>query len=134
MIYNVGKKERITGFLCENSDRSFTLEEICDTVLTDGRGKSTVYRLVSELVGDGCVRRLSDGRTRHCTYQYIGGEHCHKHLHLKCRDCGRLIHLDEKLSRDFEKRVMSVGGFAIEEGTLLFGTCLECAEGGKVNG
>ena len=125
MGYITGKKDLIIDFLCDNHDKSFTLEEICDHILPDGKGRRTVYRIVSELVEKKCVRRISDGRTRHCTYQYIGGERCHRHLHLKCRDCGKLIHLDEKVSHDFEKKVM-VAGFAIEEGTLLFGTCKDC--------
>lgn len=128
MGYNTGKRERILAFLCENANTSYSLEEICSALTADGKGKSTVYRIVSELVAEGCLRRLSDGRTRHCTYQYVGDEHCHHHLHLKCKGCGRLVHLDEGLSRDFERAVMSVGGFLIEEGTLLFGTCKDCTE------
>ena len=128
MGYNTGKRERILAFLSDSPDASYTLEEICDALTADGKGKSTVYRIVSELVGEGCVHRLSDGRTRHCTYQYVGDEHCHHHLHLKCKGCGRLVHLDEGVSRDFERTLKSVGGFTIEEGTMLFGTCKECTE------
>lgn len=128
MGYNTGKRERILAFLKENSDTSYTLEEICAVITTDGKGKSTIYRIVSELVSKDSVRRLSDGKTRHCTYQYVGGDHCHNHLHLKCKGCGRLVHLDEELSRKFERAVLSAGGFMIEEGTLLFGTCKDCWE------
>jgi len=61
----------------------------------------------------------------------MGGDHCHKHLHLKCKGCGRLIHLDEKISHEFEESVLNIGGFAIEEGTLLLGTCVECIGGSE---
>lgn len=128
MVYTTGKRERIIDFLSENADRSFTLEEICDVTTDAGKGKSTVYRLVSELVGEGILTRLSDGRTRHCTYQYVGGELCHTHLHLKCKGCGRLVHLDHELSEKLESVVRSVGGFHIDDGAFLFGTCRECAE------
>ena len=128
MGYMTGNRERILGFLLENANSSYTLEEICAALTTDGKGKSTVYRIVSRLVAEGCVRRLSDGKTRHCTYQYVGGEHCHHHLHLKCKGCGRLVHLGEGESRRFERVLLDIGGFVIEEGTLLFGTCKECAE------
>jgi Fur family ferric uptake transcriptional regulator len=128
MGYNTGKRERILAFLRDNGDSSYSLEDICSALTSDGHGRSTVYRIVSELVGEGAVRRLSDGRTRHCTYQYVGDECCHRHLHLKCKGCGRLVHLDEDVSRDFERAVMNVGGFMIEEGTLLFGRCKDCTE------
>ena len=128
MGYSTGKKELIIELLSQNSDRSYTIEEISDTVTFDGKGKSTVYRLISELVQDGILRRLSDGRTRHCTYQYVGGEHCHKHMHLKCNGCGKLIHLDEGTTRAFEKKILTLGGFCIEEGSFLYGKCKECKE------
>lgn len=128
MRYKTGKKELILELLSRDADASYTMEEIADAITPDGSGRSTVFRLVSELVSSGCLRRLSDGKTRHCTYQYVGDEHCHRHLHLKCRGCGRLIHLDENTSRAFERKILSVGGFSIEEGSFLFGTCRECTE------
>lgn len=128
MGYKTGKKELILELLARDADASYTIEDIAAAVASDGHGKSTVYRLVSELVKGGCLRRLSDGETRRITYQYVGEEHCHRHMHLKCKGCGRLIHLDEKLSKDFETKILSVGGFSIEEGSFLFGTCRECAE------
>jgi len=128
MRYTTGKKERIIEFLSDNAERSYTLEEICNAVTDEGQGKSTVYRLVSEMVGEGRITRLSDGKTRHCTYQYVGGELCHTHLHLKCKGCGRLMHLDRKVSENFERTVRRVGGFLIDDGAFLFGTCKDCAE------
>ena len=128
MTYKTGKRARIIEFLSDNADMSYTIEEICAALTDEGHGKSTVYRLVSELVGEGIVTRISDGRTRHCTYQYVGGEHCHTHLHLKCKGCGRLMHLDDKVSASFEKAVELVGGFHIDDGAFLFGTCRDCTE------
>lgn len=131
MRYTTGKRERIIDFLSSNAESSYTLEEICGTITDGGKGKSTVYRLVSELVAEGMITRLSDGRTRRCTYQYVGGESCHTHLHLKCKGCGRLVHLDHEVSKSFERTVERIGGFLIDDGAFLFGTCKECAE---VNG
>lgn len=131
MGYKTGKRELILELLSRDADASYTIEQIAAAITDDGHGKSTVYRLVSELVDAGCLRRLSDGRTRHATYQYVGEEHCHRHMHLKCKSCGRLIHLDEGLSRDFEKKILSLGGFLLEEGSFLFGTCRECTEVGR---
>ena len=128
MKYTTGKRQRIIDFLSKNCQSAYTLEEISSALTEDGKGKSTVYRIVSELVAEGKITRISDGRTRHCTYQYVGGESCHAHLHLKCKGCGRLVHLGEGESRRFERVLLDIGGFVIEEGTLLFGTCKECAE------
>ena len=129
MRYTTGKKEKILSLLADGSERTYTLEHICELVLDGESGRSTVYRIVSELVADGRLRRISDGMTRHCTYQYIGDGGCHGHLHLKCKECGRLIHLDEELSHELETSVLTAGGFAIDKSSLLFGRCLECAGG-----
>ena len=132
MGYKTGKREKILDLLSANAAVSYTLEEICEQILDDASGKSTVYRIVSELVAGGCLRRISDGRTRRCTYQYIGSPECHNHLHLKCKGCGKLIHLDEEVSHALESSVLAVGGFELEEGTLLFGTCLDCKGGERI--
>lgn len=128
MKYNTGKKKQITEFLSENSHEAFTLEEISARVTECGRGKSTVYRIVSELVEEAIVKRISDGKTRHCSYQYIGNKECKSHLHLKCRDCGRLIHLDKDVSESFTDAVRKSGGFMLEDGCILFGKCESCED------
>lgn len=129
MRYNTGKRDKILKLLCADSGASYSLEQICEMVLDGTSGKSTVYRIVSELVADGCIRRICDTRTRRVTYQYMGSEECHNHLHLKCKGCGRLIHLDDEISRELEDSVRSVGGFSIDEGALLLGTCHDCSGG-----
>ncbi|MBQ3016350.1 MAG: transcriptional repressor [Clostridia bacterium] len=129
MKYNTGKREQIIRFLRINSSRSFTLEEISEEITTDGHGRSTVYRIVSELVSEGKLRRLSDGKTRHCTYQYIGDDECSSHLHLKCRDCGRLIHLEDDISHEFAAALLSLDGFTLDAGAMLFGKCKDCKTG-----
>ena len=41
MGYMTGNRERILGFLLENANSSYTLEEICAALTTDGKGKSS---------------------------------------------------------------------------------------------
>lgn len=130
MKYNTGKKQQITDFLAHNSHSAFTLVEITQRVAPDGKGKSTVYRLVSELVDEAVVKRISDGKTRHCSYQYIGNGECKSHLHLKCRDCGKLIHLDKSISDTFTDALEKSDGFTLEYGCMLFGKCEKCKEYG----
>ncbi len=129
MIYNTEKRTAIIAFLKERHDKAFSVDEIALALSPDGHAKSTYYRLVSRLVSEGVLRKITDEKTRHTTYQYLDGEHCDEHLHLKCKECGRLIHLDSKTSHLVEERIMSAGGFAIDEGALLFGRCSDCKGG-----
>ena len=129
MIYNTEKRAELLDFLKHGDGRAFTVEEICAAILQDGKGKSTVYRLISKLVDEGEVRRIADGKTRHVTYQYIHSGHCAEHLHLKCKECGKLIHLDGELSCALERRILKTEGFTLDGGALLYGRCEECVYG-----
>ena len=131
MKYQTGKREQVIELLKNNSEKSLSLAQICEKLLSDGHGRSTVYRLVSSLVECGMLRRLGDGKTRHVTYQYVGDEHCKHHLHLKCKECGRLIHLDEGVSEGIKDTLVRIGGFSIDEGEMLLGKCTECRSGDK---
>lgn len=128
MTYKTGKREKIISWLKERKEGAYSLEEICNAV-TDGSGRSTVYRLVSELVREGTLRRLADGKSRHVTYQYVGDSHCKEHLHLKCMECGRLIHLDAECSRNVGQALMQTEKFTIDTEAFLYGKCADCSEG-----
>ena len=126
MIYNTEKRSEITAFLSANRDRAFSLEQICEAVSPSGKGRSTVYRLVSRLCEEGSVRRMTEEHSRHVTYQYLGGGECAEHLHLKCRECGRMIHLDEGVSHALESQILASEHFVLDDGAVLFGRCADC--------
>lgn len=126
-IYHTEKREALSRFLKENAQLSFSLEQICRAVCPDGKGKSTVYRLISRFTEEGTVRKIADGRSRHNSYQWIG-EGCQHHLHLKCTECGRVIHLDHETSHAFEDTLRATLSFLLdEEQTMLFGKCKSCS-------
>ena len=131
MTYKTEKKVLITEFLNNRCDESFSIDEIVLALSPSGAGKSTYYRIISSMVKDGVIRKITDEHSRHTTYQYIGGGECHEHLHLKCKECGRLIHLDHETSHMIEEKIMLAGRFSIDEGALLFGICEGCEEGEK---
>lgn len=131
MTYNTEKRSAVISFLKENSSTAFTIDELSERLSPDGSGKSTYYRLISKLVEQGAIKRISDERTRHTTYQYLGNDDCCEHLHLKCKECGRLIHLDHSTSHAVEETIMEMGGFSIDEGAILFGKCRNCKEGAR---
>lgn len=109
-----------------HSSSAFSADEITHALSPDGSGRSSYYRIISKMVDEGILRRISDPKGRHTTYQYLGGEHCSEHLHLKCNGCGRLIHLDHKASRELVSTLFAIGGFALDESSMLFGRCELC--------
>ena len=127
--YHTDQKDRLLDFLGRNTTRQFRMEEIVSAL--DGKvGKSTVYRLVRSLVGEGRVRRFELGRTIY--YQYLSGASCDSHLHLKCTVCGRMQHLDCSVSTFLRRQILATNRFQLDDRlTLLFGLCADCREKAK---
>ena len=92
-----------------------------------GMAKSTVSKYMTRLAEEGTVKKFIRDNSRSLAYQIIKDDHCHNHLHLKCTKCGRLFHMDEKLSDELMSRVIAMSDFRInEDETVLFGKCARC--------
>ena len=130
MTYRTAQKARLFSFLQQHADTAFTAEELCDALADTGEvGKSTVYRLLPQLIAEGQVKRFSGSGRRRVLYQAVGCAHCDAHLHLKCTACGRIIHLDESASDAVLHRVLQSSAFAVDEKqTVLFGKCAACGK------
>ncbi len=132
MVYDTSKKRAVIDFLSKSSFRAYTVEEICSFILKDGRGKSSIYRIISKLVDEGKIRRICDTKTRKVTYQDANSGECNKHLHLKCNSCGKLIHLSNNASLLLKSELSDATGFVIDSGAYLYGKCASCTGGSEV--
>ena len=135
--YLTEQKKMLTEILKKNADRGYSIEELIselhDLYGDAAPGKSTVYRLMTHMVEEGRVRRLSAGHGRRFVYQIIEHESCHSHLHLKCVDCGRLLHLERELTEELTSKVRAEKSFSVlKEETVLFGICADCNKGGRI--
>ena len=126
MTYNTEKKQAVISYFKENRHKSISLDELCKAILKGGSGKSTVYRIVSGLVSCGMIKKFSDDKSRHITYQYIGEDSCSEHLHLKCKGCGKTIHLDSGMTKKLESSILENENFIIDDGCFIFGRCADC--------
>ena len=129
--YATEQKKMLSDFLKENAERAFSVDELIEGMKArygEGiPGTSTVYRLMTRLVEEGTVKRFVKGHSRHFVYQIVGDEHCRSHLHLKCIGCGKLLHLDERVSDALLDTIRSNSEFSVnEEETVLFGECAAC--------
>ena len=125
--YNTKQKNALLAHLRQNYGAGYTVDELIAGMGQDAPSRSTVYRLLSQLCADGLVRASVPEGGRKCVYQLMGGA-CSSHLHLKCVDCGRLIHLDNDTSSLLHEDVLSAAGFVVDEArTVLMGHCPGCA-------
>lgn len=126
MQYNTENRKRILAFLESFKDKSFTAEEIASREELSSIARSTVFRQLSALSAEGEIRRINDKCSRKVTYQYIDREKCGAHIHLKCNGCGKLFHIDGRVSKNIEENIFKDGGFILDSATLLLGTCRGC--------
>ncbi|MBQ9945792.1 MAG: transcriptional repressor [Clostridia bacterium] len=128
--YNTHQKELLFEFLSSHPDTPYSVEEIArelSEIYTDAPGKSTVYRLIGQLVKNGKIKRFVKGNSRQFLYQFAGSEECHHHLHLKCTACGKLLHMGHKLSESLLSDILGENDFTVEpDSTTLYGCCKDC--------
>ena len=135
--YKTVGREALIGFLSQNPDRQFTVEELCVAVNGDAeQSRSSVYRHLGDLCRNEAVRKFQSNDGRGSVYQYVGRTcDCSRHFHEKCLRCGSLKHLECDDSRLFAEHLLKVHGFSIDCGqSILYGVCAKCraAEGGYV--
>ena len=126
-IYHTSQKEILIRFFCSHPDEDFSTDQIMDALCGENIGKSTVYRLISRLCDDGRILRTA-GSGKKVYYRYIDEEKaCDQHFHLKCRDCGRIIHLECHHIEEFCEHIAGSHGFKLDPRyTVINGICEKC--------
>ena len=132
--YKTRQKDQVLECLIINKDRHITADEIMDSLNRTNRkvGKATVYRHLDRLVSEGTVRKyfVDEGKGSSYQYQYVdSADTCSHHYHLKCMDCGKLIHLDCKYLGEMDSHIKEKHDFYVDHiKTVLYGQCATCAE------
>lgn len=128
MSYVTKQGQLIKDFLENNSDRHFSADEVYFALRSGGEsiGKTTVYRQLERLADEGCVQKFSSGANGACCYQ-LASCACHNHYHLKCSECGTLLHvecdfLDRLSAHIYDDHKFTVDGSK----TVLYGLCEAC--------
>lgn len=123
--YHTQQRHVLLDFLEKHSEHPMSVDEICRNLTSIG--KSTVYRLINKMAEDGIVRRFPGNSRNMLVYQYTGKINCDKHLHLKCLNCGKLIHIEDELSEKLDG-ISEKYHFNIDNNkSVLYGCCDECS-------
>ena len=80
-----------------------------------------------ELEKENRVKRCIRDNSREVLYQYIDLPECRSSLHLMCRVCGRMFHLEPEQTNKLVEHVEKAQGFVIDKSeTILYGVCKDC--------
>ncbi|AGL02994.1 Fur family transcriptional regulator [Desulfoscipio gibsoniae] len=124
------KREHVLCVLLENKDKHLSAEEVYNLVKkkVPDVGLATVYRTLELFSNFDIIQSMDfgDGRKR---YEFsTEDKDGHRHHHLICVKCGKIIEMNEDLLEDLEERVTDTYDFTITDHELkIFGKCRECA-------
>ena len=108
-----------------------TAEEIFDLVKVDSPeiGLATVYRTIQLLEELRLIDRVNfdDGFVRYEMGSALESVPRHRHHHLICVKCGKVISFQEDLLEELEAKITAGTGFRIVNHEVkLYGYCVEC--------
>lgn len=130
--YTTKGRTKITELLKNHPDQVLTANDILAMLEqeTIDINLSTVYRYLNKLSEEGIVMKHIAPKGEKAAFQYIGEvNHCHNHLHLQCRNCGRVIHLDCEFMQQIYGHILNEHNFKLECGnSVLLGLCDQCRE------
>jgi Fur family ferric uptake transcriptional regulator len=82
-------------------------------------------------VDAGTVRKYTIEEGKCACYQYVGDSeynHCCEHYHLKCSECGKLLHVSCEFMDEINEHIKNEHNFIIDNSkTVFYGICKECA-------
>ncbi len=122
--YQTKQRDRILAFFAQHPQDCFSAQDIIEYANT-GVGEATVYRCLAQFAEQGALKRFRIGNRS--TYQYAADTACHEHFHLKCVECGALVHMDCDFLRDMAAHIASEHRFDIDPSkTVFYGVCQAC--------
>lgn len=109
-----------------DTDSPVTIDEITDSVESEGINRSSVYRTINLFEELGIVDKVlfRDGINRVEMSSDFGGTH---HHHLVCQECERVIEFEECGIENLQRIADIKHGFDVDSHYMEFyGLCREC--------
>ncbi len=131
--YKTNNRTKIMDYLVSNKERTVSVRDI-DKHMKDTDcpvNMTTIYRYLDKLEKDGDVMKYVGKQGEQATYQYVERSHkCDQHLHLKCVDCGSIIHLDCHFMEEIAGHIAGDHGFRLQcKDSVIYGQCQACQKG-----
>lgn len=123
--YNTSQRQILTEYLKSHRHTPLTADEIASGCARDGKiSISAIYRNLAKLCDERSVIKISSD-TGIALYKY--NDCSDTHLHMQCKTCGKLFHMEHNLSDGICNEILKSAGFTLdEEATVLFGKCKMC--------
>jgi Fur family ferric uptake transcriptional regulator len=103
-----------------------TIEEIALAVGGDEAHRATIYRTVEVLAEAGVLSTFRDANSP-ARFHLASLDDDSRHLHARCRACGRVVALPVDVLADVADRAAAATGFVVDvQNSVLIGQCGNC--------
>ena len=99
MRYKTKTFQLIENYLKTCCDKCFRAHDVYDYIVEQGQAVnlSTIYRNLDQFVDEGILTKFKTGHNDVFMYRVNQDvSHCHEHLHLQCKECGKIIHIKKE--------------------------------------
>ena len=128
--YRTKCKDLIIAYIESHSNERFSAADIADYISENGISTNitTIYRNLDKLTAEGKLIKTKNPGNDCCFYQYAGEDkRCDGHLHMQCKVCGKVIHLNDKYMAEVYHYLKNETGFKLDFRTsILVGICKNC--------
>lgn len=128
--YNTNISKVIEEYIDMQTDISFSAADVYSYMQENGISVNlaTVYRNLDKLTDRKILIKFKAVNSDNYLYHTAKSDcNCHRHLHIRCRKCGKIVHLDNNLMNEMIARLNEQYHFVLEcENSSLCGLCEEC--------
>lgn len=118
------------AYLEENKEKSFSAYDINAYLEKQDIqvNLTTIYRNLDKLMENGILMKHKTAGDECCKYQYVKPHgNCQEHIHMKCRSCGKIFHLECCFMEEISAHLKKEHGFTLEcADSILVGLCESC--------
>lgn len=130
--YNTRQREEVLSFLQRMPGEHITVNDIANYLNESGSsvGMTTIYRHLDKMVEEGIVKKYMLDASSAACFEYVDKHsECRENgcTHLKCTNCGKLIHLNCDDLKATERHILEEHGFKADmTRTVIYGLCENC--------
>ncbi|MBR1738022.1 MAG: transcriptional repressor [Firmicutes bacterium] len=130
--YKTNQRKILLAYLKSMVGSHVTASDICEYFKKNDMpiGKSTIYRQLESLVGDGIISKYVIDGSHSAYFEYLetdGHNNIKAHFHCKCEKCGKIIHLNCKEYDTLQEHLFDEHRFKPDlMKTVIYGLCEQC--------
>lgn len=130
--YHTKISQVMEQYIKEQAEKSFCASEVYSYMKNQEIpvNLATIYRNLDRLTERNILIKFKTANSDSYMYR-IAREtsNCHEHLHMQCKICGRIIHLEESFSEEIIHYLVEHYGFELEcDNSFFSGICEKCKE------